>query len=228
MEATKARPNLLNLARSAFNRVRDRILPPASASPRIQSGNLAAYLNYYTEKTNFLSRNLASGNISVAEWEREMRKQVRNLHITGATVGRGGVDKLDVEALRAVDRKVQEQYTYLDKWTEELKQRLEAGEELSEAGLKQRSGMYGTAVSSTVYEQNIVAIGVPGLPQYPGDGNTQCLTKCRCSLKIDKLRGNGNWNIYWKLAPAEHCEDCISLSRRWNPLKIRNGAIENL
>jgi hypothetical protein len=26
--------------------------------------------------------------------------------------------------------------------------------------------------------------------------------------------------IYWKLSAAEHCEDCLTLARKWNPLRI--------
>lgn len=226
MEATKALPNLFKLARNAFGRVRERILPAANTAPRINTGNLAAYLNYYNEKVAFLSRNLSRGNITVDEWRREMRAQVRNLHMTGAVIGRGGVDNLDAATLRAVDRKVQEQDNYLETWARELETKAAAGDTLDESAISRRAGMYGTSVSSTVYENNIAAIGVPGLPQYPGDGHTQCLTKCRCSLKVDKLRGDGNWNIYWQLGKAEHCDDCVSLSRRWNPLKIRDGIIQ--
>ncbi len=80
--------------------------------------------------------------------------------------------------------------------------------------------------SRCAYERaNAEAYGLPPLPQYPGDGNTECSKGCKCSLRILTLLGNGNFDVIWMLGIAEHCPDCVRLSREWSPLRIRNGAI---
>jgi hypothetical protein len=57
----------------------------------------------------------------------------------------------------------------------------------------------------------------PDLPAYPGDGQTSCLSRCRCSWKI--LAHEDRWECWWKLNPAaEHCEECVANARRYDPL----------
>lgn len=80
--------------------------------------------------------------------------------------------------------------------------------------------------STPYYERaNAESYGLPPLPQYPGDGQTQCSKGCKCHLDIMPLPGNGNFDVRWMLGIAEHCPDCIRLFREWGPLRIRNGII---
>jgi hypothetical protein len=64
---------------------------------------------------------------------------------------------------------------------------------------------------------------MPELPVMPGDGQTICRAWCKCQLRIAKS-GN-DYDVYWQLGVAEHCEDCVQLSELWNPLRFRNGVI---
>ena len=62
------------------------------------------------------------------------------------------------------------------------------------------------------------------LPQTPRDGQTRCKTNCRCYLDIGYERDDDGAIVavlvYWRLTPAEHCEDCLRLAREWNPLRL--------
>jgi hypothetical protein len=62
------------------------------------------------------------------------------------------------------------------------------------------------------------------LPQVPRDGQTRCRTNCRCRLEIAYERDADGAIVavlvWWKLSPAEHCEDCLALSREWNPRRF--------
>jgi hypothetical protein len=57
----------------------------------------------------------------------------------------------------------------------------------------------------------------------PRDGQTKCRTNCKCRLDFKYERDeNGAVTavlVYWRLRPAEHCSDCLDLSRTWNPLR---------
>lgn len=82
-----------------------------------------------------------------------------------------------------------------------LKGFLAAKGELSEAAIKARAAMYSGSIRATYGRARY-----PGLNQYPGDGGTQCLTNCKCSLDE---RDDG---IHWILNPAEHCDGCLTMA----------------
>lgn len=64
---------------------------------------------------------------------------------------------------------------------------------------------------------------MPTLPIEPGDGQTTCGHWCKCTLDIRK--NDQDFDVYWTLHPAEHCEDCLKMASLWKPLRIRNGVI---
>ena len=65
------------------------------------------------------------------------------------------------------------------------------------------------------------------LPALPGDGTSQCLTHCRCKWRIDVLdRGVGDYDCFWELQPAEHCQTCLERAKEWSPLRIRNFEVQ--
>jgi hypothetical protein len=83
-------------------------------------------------------------------------------------------------------------------------------------GIQRRLAMYMNSARQAYTRAELEARGIPALPIMPGQGKTQCLTNCKCTLQMKK---EGNlWHIFWKLGKAEHCPDCDNLSRQWNPL----------
>lgn len=53
-----------------------------------------------------------------------------------------------------------------------------------------------------------------------------CLTNCRCRLRIKWLDEEElDADVYWELGAAEHCDDCVKLSKQWRPLRVRGGEI---
>jgi len=227
MLATKATtPKLDRKARSLWQAIQTTVPVVQTTLPRIDVAALATYAQHFDKRAEDLALQLATGEMSVNQWRNAMAREVENLHVTGAVIGRGGVDGLSERELRAVRRRIGEQKQYLDNWALELTRQRNQGADFDPAKVYQRARMYGGAVNDTVYEANTRAVGIPRLSNYPGDGRTRCLTNCRCALSIKKLAGDGDWDIYWKLGKAEHCEDCIELARRWNPLRVRKGVIQ--
>ena len=101
-----------------------------------------------------------------------------------------GLSRAERNDLKA---RVAEQLKYYDKFA------AQAGD-MSDAAVASRAGMYAGAVRGTYYGARY-----PGLSQYPGDGNTNCLTRCHWELTEE------DDGIHWNLN-AEGCEDCQAMA----------------
>ncbi len=128
-----------------------------------------------------------------------MRKAIATAHAAAtyaAIKERTGVMPKGLSRAERNDLKarVAGQLKYYDKFAEQ------AGD-MSEAGVGARAQMYAGAVRGTYYGARY-----PGLSQYPGDGNTQCLTNCLCDLDE---REDG---VHWVLDGGEHCDDCEAMA----------------
>lgn len=82
-----------------------------------------------------------------------------------------------------------------------LKGFLAAKGDMSEAAIQARAAMYAGSVRATYGRARY-----PGLNQYPGDGQTQCLTNCKCSISEE---ADG---IHWTLNAGESCNDCEAMA----------------
>lgn len=72
---------------------------------------------------------------------------------------------------------------------------------LSDAAIRARAAMYAGSVRATFGKARY-----PGLAQYPGDGQTRCLSNCGCFLTE---QDNG---IHWNLSSGENCDDCQAMA----------------
>jgi hypothetical protein len=81
--------------------------------------------------------------------------------------------------------------------------------------------MYPRSAREARERANARAWGVPKLPAYPGDGQSECLVNCRCFWSIKETRDG--WEATWALTPAEHCATCVENSQKWNPLVVKGG-----
>lgn len=129
----------------------------------------------------------------------DMRRTLATAHTAAYMLGvaeRTGVAPKGLSRAERADVKaiISGQQKYLDTFKDD------AGD-MSDAAIDARADMYGGAVRSTYYSARH-----PGLSQYPGDGGTQCLTHCLCSLEE---RDDG---IYWVLGGGEHCDDCQAMA----------------
>jgi hypothetical protein len=102
-----------------------------------------------------------------------------------------GLSKIERGELKA---RVAEQLKYYDKFAAQVG-------DLSEGSIGPRAAMYAKAIRGTYGQARY-----PGLKQYPGDGQTQCLTNCLCSLD-EKDDG-----IHWTLNAGESCSDCEAMA----------------
>lgn len=175
-----------------------------------------------------LAAQLANGDITIGQWQRGMRQMVTNSHSQQYSMAVGGRNVMTQADWGRVGATVKGQYQYLDNFANQI-----ADGGMTEAQIAARSRMYVEASGTTFERAMTQSRDMPALPQYPGDGGTQCLTNCKCSWVIRETETA--WQCTWTLHPAEHCEDCIELSERYNPYTIpkmeastRSAAMEML
>lgn len=69
------------------------------------------------------------------------------------------------------------------------------------------------------------------LPAMPGDGSTDCGQLCACLWDIKVIDEQaGDYDCYWlmnasRIVKTEHCQDCLTRSIIWTPLKIRGNEL---
>jgi hypothetical protein len=142
---------------------------------------------------------------------REIIKQTNtDMYALGAG-GRNGLSHRDWGTIGALDK---EQYKYLNGLVDQI-----AKGKITPAQANARLKMYVNSSNEALWRGYTNEL--PKMPAYPGDGSTQCLTNCQCTWEIVPVEGG--FNCYWRLGPAEHCDDCVQRAGEWNPLFIPYG-----
>jgi hypothetical protein len=161
------------------------------------------------------ARGLASylaetGDLST--WQAEMRSAIKESMIQQATLAAGGRNQMTPQMWGSVGGLTAKQYRFLDQFAA----RIAAGE-YSEAQIGAYSEMYLQSTGEAYERVQSRIRGLPTLPFYPKDGNTQCLTRCACVWEYHFNKETGLWECVWRLNPvAENCPDCIDNASRWS------------
>lgn len=196
-----------------FEDIIGRIMTPAA-----QRAVIVASVSGSSAIVAGLGHEVATGAISLGQWETAMRLQIKNAYIQQYLSGIGGVEMMGFAEYGSIGGMLTEQYGHLNNFAEQI-----AAGKLSEAEIIRRSEMYMNSSREAYERANARARGVPQLPQYPGDGNTQCLTNCACYWDIITEWQEGamvGWNCYWTLSVAEHCQGCLDNNANWSPLFV--------
>lgn len=101
-------------------------------------GALEESLANLTRRTDALTDDLRAGRISLNEWQDDMKQIVKQVQMAAQEVASGGRAQMTQADYGRVGQKVREQYQYLDRWVEDIKQ----GGPISEGRARQylRSG----------------------------------------------------------------------------------------
>jgi hypothetical protein len=196
---------------------RTEILSYASQIASSTSAVSDAYANLVGQQT-----------ISPTDWLALFRQEIKDEHIRQYILGRGGRGSMTPADWGSIGGMLREQYSYLDGFADEI-----AAGTLSEAQISARSRMYINSAREAFNRAYARSQGIPDglLPDYPGAGNTVCLTACGCDWQIEEVYetdedGNeilAGWNCTWVLNSAlENCPDCQEYAIQWNPLFVPN------
>lgn len=146
-------------------------------------------------------------------WYDEVARQLRRYTIAAYLSGAGGAEpRRDL-----IETMISAQLDYLAAFRDEIT----AASEWSNTW-PSRAQMYADSIKATWWAGK--THGLP-LPALPGDGTTQCLTRCGCAWEIETLAGDGNVDAYWRRAKDDSCQTCIEREQQWAPLKIRDGVL---
>jgi len=232
MTETAATKGISDKLRGVFQRIvqgAGSILPGRRPAEPVEEKNIRPALEKYQadfdERTGKLAEDFESGKINLREWRGQMQHEIHMLQWAGAAVGAGGFTNLSAHGgYEELERKVREQVDYLNRWAAEIERKGKP----SLAQLKNRARAYGQQAVVTASEAQNRAGGWPTLPFQP-KVSTKCNGGCQCRWRwMIKDAQNLDADVFWELAEAEHCPTCIARSKACYPLKIRNGAFENL
>lgn len=164
-------------------------------------------------KTDSLVARVANGDLTAQQWSLEMRKTIKQSYIDQYTLARGGRQNMTQRDWGIVGNMTRRQYEFL----EGLERDIRDGK-LSVAQAQARARMY-IESSTQAYERGMTeGRGIPRLPAYPGDGQTQCRANCRCHWQIEDV--GDMWSCTWTLGHAEHCDGCVANAAQWAPLLV--------
>lgn len=171
------------------------------------------YIDARMSDMDGLTRRLVDKQINVQQWTLEMRQQVKDTYINEYMLARGGRNNMTQADWGRVGAMLKEQYRYVDGFARDI----DAGK-VSGGQIRTRARMYVDSATQAFERAKTESRGMPRLPAYPGDGQTQCRANCRCAWDI--VDAEDHWEATWSLGVSEHCQDCVANAGRWNPLII--------
>lgn len=158
---------------------------------------------------------LTNGDLTASQYQQQIAAQLRSIHTQQYAFGRGGIHAMTDADRAAVKAAVDKQQEYLHKFSVAIDEG-----NLSEAQIRARASLYANAARASFEHGRAASFGDLNLPQYPGDGQTECRVNCRCHLEIVEKRTT--WEVRWIVdVGAEHCDDCTALASSWSPKVIQ-------
>jgi hypothetical protein len=164
------------------------------------------------------AENWAAGQVSLADFERLFKAEVRDLYVASGWTARGSIEATTYADYGRIGWMLRDQYGYTHEFFQEISQG-----NLSLEQIKARGRLYVASSRQAAEATAQNAAGMPQLPAQPGDGSTRCRTNCKCGWRIEKVKDG--FDCFWELNPAEHCEDCKDRSEKWSPLRVRFGQV---
>lgn len=163
-----------------------------------------------------LAKQIGKGDITVQQWEMELRKQVKTAFVDEYVLGKGGRNAMTQSDWGKVGNMVKDQYAYAHQFARDI-----ADGKLSQAQIEARSNLYFNAATEAFERGQAASYGLPTLPAYPSDGQAPCKTNCRCAWQIDET--DTEWQCTWVLHAAESCSGCLENAAKWSPLVIQKA-----
>jgi len=166
-----------------------------------------------------LSGRLQSGDLNLADWQEQMKAELRRANLEQFVTANGGVrENIDRREYLKLGTELRRQYRYLARFAAVIE--AAAADDKPLGFVTVRAALYARSTQASFWR---ASVPVP-LTQVPRDGKTRCKTSCKCRLKIDRVRDAQGVvteiQVWWRLGIAEHCDDCVGLARSWNPLRV--------
>lgn len=167
------------------------------------------------ESDKLISSLMETGKIDIQTWSLQMRELIKNTYRAQYELAIGGRENMTQADYGRLGGILAEQYRYLQGFVDDL-----ASGKLSLTQAMYRARMYINSSTQAFERARAAGYGID-LPQYPGDGSTQCLTNCKCEWDIQFDEETFTFSCYWKLGYAEHCPDCLDAAQIYSPYVVK-------
>jgi hypothetical protein len=189
-------------------------LPPADLR-----GLMARFLEVQRQRAEQATGQMVSNQITVPEWETEMRAIIKDAYGASYMLGRGGRYQMTTRDWGKLGQSVREQFQYLNRFAASF-----AAGSVSNAQALMRSDLYPLSARQVQSLGYSYAIGAPELPAHPGDGSSECFGNCGCAWELQQTTLDDNqpgWECWWERGKTDSCETCIRRENEWAPLRLR-------
>lgn len=190
------------------------------ATPDPMSGyppSLRVLLEKLQKAVQDLTASLEAGDLEAQAWQDGMEQLLARYSLAAYMTG-ADTTALTASDLATLAMIVQTQLEFLDNFTLVIQSEAEF-----QAGWTARAEQYAKSIANPYWKGKTKMLPLPAMPR---DGTSQCLNNCYCKWDIQVIdEENGDWDCYWQLGQADHCQTCIERAAEWNPLKIRSGEL---
>lgn len=180
---------------------------------------IRARINIFYDESDSLAKRMFTGDISIGQWQEDMKSLIREVHTSAAAIGGGGWDEMSYAQWGRLGTPMREQYRYLKGFSEFIDENKDT---ISLRAIQARSRLYGEGAGGSTVLMQAGPVLERLLPFLPKDGSTQCLNRCACRWELEVIGkqpdGSNEVQATWLLGVADHCPDCLG----------RNGYVEML
>ena len=180
------------------------------------------------------TESLSDGDIDVPEYLKRMAKFIRDAHTAQWMLGAGGYNRIEQVAIEMLQRTLGEQFDYLRQLGEDIVNSAIENAVRAPRRIVTSRGLYNRGVMFVESQTQSAERGrattyqfhPDQLPQYPGDGNQLCLTRCRCHWRFRFPKDTVSYyHAYWTLAffglpDGKNCTTCLQNWRQWSPYTV--------
>jgi len=152
----------------------------------------------------------------VDAWEGAVGTALTQYHLAAYVAG-SGESTPSPAARTAVRRDIATQLAFLRRFGVTIRENA-----TWDKGWKARAQSYADAIQVPYWRGRTKMLPLPAMP---GEGS-QCITHCQCTWEIVTVDEAANdYDCYWRLGAAEHCQTCEQRAATWAPLEIRGGRL---
>lgn len=175
---------------------------------------LDGFLEGATNEARALAEQLRAGQVSLAEWQTAMMRQVKQVHLAAAAAEQGGWAQLTQADYGRVGQVVRAQYGYLDDFAGEIA----SGRQRLDGTLARRAQLYTQAGRGTFHQFERLSMLAQGVGQerrrlapadhcqdcveyaaqgwqaigsLPPIGDSQCRQNCLCTFEYRAMQSGG-------------------------------------
>lgn len=175
-------------------------------------------MELFNTESDRLAEQVFNGDITIGQWQDNMKALIKGAHVSTAAIGKGGWDLMGPRDWGRIGTPVRNQYKFLAGFASTLDEKRDV---VTLRYIQNRARLYGEAIVQSAVRSEAGFWFEDELPWLPRDGSTRCLMRCKCMWRLEITERRQTFNIVqatWVLGVADHCETCLE----------RNGHIEVL